>query len=118
MDVKETIIRALLINTPSGKGEFVIKQLESTVVIEAGRGKRVSITWEEFQTAADIVEQESEILIKTSTRAATPDSLQSRFKKRGWTMLHANYVAAILEKAGIVDYHKRSNEGICVSWRS
>ena len=64
------------------------------------------------------MEQESEILIETSKRAATPDSLQSRFKKRGWTQRHANYVAAILEKAGIVDYYERSKEGICVRWRS
>ncbi len=121
MDIKETIVRALSpgIKTPSGAGEFVIGQLEPTVVIEAGKSQQqVPITWEEFQAAADIVEQEAEILIETSKRAATPDSLQSRFDERGWTKRHANYVAAILKKAGIVDYHKRSNEGICVRWRS
>lgn len=123
MDIKETIMRALSpgneIKTPSGAGEFVIGQLEPTVVIEAGKSQQqVPITWEEFQAAADIVEQESEILIETSRRAATTDSLQSRFEERGWTKRHANYVAAILEKAGIVNYYERRNEGICVRWRS
>ena len=39
MDIKETIMRALSpgneIKTPSGAGEFVIGQIEPTVVIEA-----------------------------------------------------------------------------------
>ena len=123
MDVRETIVRALSpgnnIDTPSGKGkQFVIKQFEPTVVIKAGESQKISITWEKFEAAADIVEEEAEILIETSTRAATRDSLQSRFKERGWPKRHANYVAAILEEAGIVNYDERRNEGIYVRWRA
>ena len=123
MDVKETITRTLSpgdkIDTSSDRGkQFVIMQLEPTVDIKAGGWQRVSMTWEQFQTAADLVEQRSEILIQTSTRAATPESLQSEFEERGWTKRHANYVAAILKEAGIVDCDKRRNEGIYVRWRS
>ena len=123
MDVKETIMRALSpddkIDSSSGRGKpFVIRQLEPTVVIDAGESQRVGMKWEEFQTAADLVEQRSKILIKTPTGAATRESLQSEFGDRGWTKRHANYVAAILKKAGIVDYDKPRNEGIYVLWRS
>ena len=95
------------LRTPSGRASFTIRELDTKgILLHVGESESpMSFTWDELEGIVPFLEGrggEAEIgAVKSSD--VKPGTLDE-YTKRTQQVMRANYAAAILEYAGVVEY--------------
>jgi hypothetical protein len=99
--IRSTITEGASLPTPTGRAKFVVSKITSGgVVLELGEQRTATpITWSCLEGAADFLRGRSWIPIGSNRDlAGNPGTFDEYMKRHA-----ANYVAALLERAGVVE---------------